>query len=331
MKAIAYTQCGGSEVLKPTERPIPVPGTGEVRVEVKVSGVNPMDWQTREEITPDGEQVPGQDGAGIIDGVGPDVDPARIGERVWLWEAAWERADGTAQEFLLLPAHQAVALGDAPFDLGGSLGVPAMTAHQCLALALRGPSRLTAGALLVAGGAGALGNAAVQLARWAGARVITKVSSADKARLALAASAHHVIDYRSEEPVAAIRSLAPAGVDLVIEGAPTANMALDLSVLAEGGTIACYNFEESPDVSVSAWELMRRNAYLVGVLVYALPLRAKLDAVAAICDALADDALRGGEGAGLPWHHFPLDQAREAHDAVQSGRTVGKALIDVTR
>src|SRR5207248_682839 len=112
MKAIVYTRTGDSDVLRLTDRPVPEPGPGEVRVRVAVSGVNPTDWKSRRRDgpTPYPELVPNQDGAGVVDAVGPDVPAARVGERVWLWEAAWQRADGTAQQYVVLSAAQAVPL-----------------------------------------------------------------------------------------------------------------------------------------------------------------------------------------------------------------------------
>src|SRR5215813_4791403 len=111
------------------ERSAGEPGPGEVRVTVHVSGVNPTDWKQRRGVMSFPEQVPNQDGAGVIDAVGSGVDASRVGERVWLWEAAFRRAGGTAQESLVLPARQAVALpAGVPFDLGASLGIPFLTA-----------------------------------------------------------------------------------------------------------------------------------------------------------------------------------------------------------
>ena len=164
MKAIVYSQTGDPDVLRLAERSLPEPGPREVRVQVRVSGVNPTDWKARRAPRPAfPEVVPNQDGAGVIEAVGPGVSPERVGERVWLWEAAWQRADGTAQEYVVLPDRQAVALPDhASFDLGASLGIPALTAHRCLTVSVGGPDRLAPGALagkmvLVAGGAGADG------------------------------------------------------------------------------------------------------------------------------------------------------------------------------
>ncbi|RAG83885.1 NADPH:quinone reductase [Streptacidiphilus pinicola] len=336
MKAIVYERSGGSEVLSLTERPVPEPGPGEVRVRVAFSGVNPTDWKSRANAQPATgvRQVPNQDGSGVVDAVGAGVDAARVGERVWIWEAAWQRADGTAQEYVVLPARQAVPLPEhASLELGASLGIPAMTAHRALTLAEDSPGRLAPGALagrtvLVAGGAGAVGNAAIQLGRWAGATVLTTVSSAEKAKLAQAAGAHHVVDYRAQDAASVIRELAPQGVDLVVEVAPTANVALDLAVLATGGTVAFYADGSGPELTVPVRDSMARNLRWLGVLVYTIPDAAKLAAVAAITAAVADGALRSGADAGLPWHRYPLTRTAEAHDAVEGG-AVGKVLIEL--
>ena len=334
MKAIVYTRGGGSDVLELRERPLPEPGPGEVRVAVRFSGVNPTDWKRRTGGDGSPEQVPNQDGSGVVDAVGAGVPAERLGQRVWLWEAAYERADGTAQEYLVLPERQAVPLPEqASLELGASLGIPAMTAHRALTLGPGAPERLAPGALagqtvLVAGGAGAVGNAAIQLARWAGATVVTTVSGPEKAALAKAAGAHHVVDYRAEDAAAAIRALAPAGVELVVEVATATNAALDLAVLATGGAVAFYSEAGVPEVTLPVRELMVRNLSWRGVLIYTIPLEAKLHAVAAIQQAVAEGALRAGAEAGLPWHHYPLERTAEAHDAVQ-GSIVGKVLIDV--
>jgi NADPH:quinone reductase-like Zn-dependent oxidoreductase len=336
MKAIVYERSGGSDVLSLIDRPLPEPGPGEVRVKVAFSGVNPTDWKSRANTPPgaSARQVPNQDGSGVVDAVGAGVDAARTGQRVWIWESAWQRPDGTAQEYVVLPARQAVPLpADASLELGASLGIPAMTAHRALTLAAGGPDRLAPGTLagrtvLVAGGAGAVGNAAIQLARWAGATVLTTVSSAEKGRLAEAAGAHHVVDYRAQDAASVIRGLAPEGVDLVVEVAATANVALDLAVLAPNGTVAFYADGSGPEVTIPVRDSMVRNLRWLGILVYTIPDAAKLAAVAAISDAVAAGALRGGEQAGLPWHHYPLARTAEAHDAVQAG-TVGKVLVEL--
>jgi NADPH2:quinone reductase len=280
------------------------------------------------------EIVPNQDGAGTIDAVGPDVATGRVGERVWIWEAAWKRANGTAQEYVVLPEHQAVALpAGASFELGASLGIPALTAHRCLTTAEGADGRLGPGSLagrivLVAGGAGAVGNAAIQLARWAGATVLTTVSGPNKARLARAAGAHTMVNYRTDDVVAAVRKTAPDGVDLVVEVAPIANAAINHAVLATAGTVATYATEDTPEMVLPVWPLMVGNVRYQFVLVYTVPGAAKAQAVADVAAAVAAGALRVGEDAGLPLHRFPLGETAAAHGSVAGG-VVGKVLIAV--
>jgi NADPH2:quinone reductase len=334
MRAVVYSETGGPEVLRLVERPVPEPGPGEVRVRVAVSGVNPTDWKARRGGLAFPEQVPNQDGAGTVDAVGDGVDPARVGERVWLWEAAWERANGTAQEYIVLPERQAVALTDeASFDLGASLGIPALTAHRCLTVSDAGPRRLGPGTLagrtvLVAGGAGAVGHAAIQLARWSGALVIATVSSNEKAALARAAGTDHVVDYTSEGATDEVRGAAPEGVDIVVEVAPAANARRDAEVLAPNGTVAAYASEGSVELTLEFRSLYSRNIRYEFVLVYTVPDEVKQDAVEDVVAAVADGALPVGEEAGLPLHRFPLEQTADAHAAVEDG-AVGKVLIDV--
>ena len=336
MRAVVYRP--GEPDLRLVDRPAPTPGPGEVLVRVAVSGVNPTDWKARRAPypgTPQGvDLVPHQDGAGSVEAVGEGVADRRPGQRVWLWEAAWRRADGTAQELLAVPAAQAVPLPDgAPLELGAALGIPALTAHRCLTVAEGGPDRLAPGALagrtvLVAGGAGAVGHAAVELARWAGARVVTTVSSPAKARLAAAAGADVVVDYRAEDATAAVRAAAPEGVHVVVEVAPAANAALDLAVLAPGGTVACYAATPGEELVLPVRDLMVGGHRWQGVFVYTVPVPAKEAAVAAVAAAVTDGALRVGEEAGLPLHDFDLADCEAAQQAVERG-AVGKVLVRV--
>ncbi len=337
MRAMTYDTTDGSWRL--VERPIPSPGPGEVRVAVRISGVNPTDWKARLSrgfaaagVT---QQVPNQDGAGVIDAVGPGVDPSRIGERVWLWEAAWQRPNGTAQEYVVIPSRQAVALPDsAAFELGASLGIPFLTAHRCLTVGEGGPLHLGPGALtgrtvLVTGGAGAVGNAAIQLARWAGAHVVTTVSSPEKARLATIAGAQNSVNYRHDDAAERLGEAAPDGFDLVVDVAVGTNLPAIWDALAPGASIASYATDDVHDLTVPIREAMFRNVRLQFVLVYTVPRLAKDRGVSDIVAALAEGAIRAGADAGLPFHRFNLDQTAEAHDAVHSG-VVGKVLIDVS-
>lgn len=339
MRTVVYSSTGDSSVLELVDRPVPEPGPGEVRVRVLVAGVNPTDWKARAAVTGPGqlafdEVSPGQDGAGVVDAVGEGVTGLSTGDRVWLYLAQHGRQIGTASEYTVQPASTVVRLPDnASYDVGASLGVPAMTAHRALTVHEDGPDRLAPGALdgrtvLVTGGAGAVGHAAIQLASWAGATVVTTVSNDDKARLAAAAGAHHVVPYTSGDPVAAIREVAPGGVDLVVDVALIQNVDLVAGVLKTRGSVAAYANTGGSEATLPFRGYMVLNARIQFVLLYTVGEAALRAAAEDVVAAVADGALEVGEEAGLPLTRFPLDQTAAAHDAVENG-AVGKVLIDL--
>jgi NADPH2:quinone reductase len=313
MRAAVYRADG---VLSVEDVETPEPGPGEVRVRVTVSGVNPTDWKARAagaEL-----QVPNQDGAGVIESVGPGVDAARVGERVWIYFAAWQRPWGTAAEYTVVPAEQAVPFA-ASDDLGASLGIPALTAYHCLLA--DGP--IEGRTVLVAGGAGAVGHAAIELARWAGARVVSTVSSDEKAALAREAGADAVVNYRDGDAVERIRAAAPDGVDRVVEVDLKSNTALDLDVAAANAVIASYAADRDHVAVIPVRRLMAPNIVLRFMLVYTIP----RDALRAAVDGVSR-AVEVGALTTLPLHRFTLDGVAAAHDAVQGG-AVGKVVIDI--
>ena len=270
----------------------------------------------------------------MVDAVGSGVTDLEIGDRVWTMLAQHTRPGGTAQESVVLPIDNVTPLPDAvSYDVGASLGVPAVTAHRALTTSEDGPDRLAPGALagmtvLVAGGAGAVGNAAIQLARWADATVISTVSSDEKATLAKAAGARHTVNYRDGDPVTTIRNLALGGVDLVVEVAPAQNLRLDLQVIRPRATIAIYAGNGGDVVTLGVRGPLSTNARLQWVLLYTVGRSALRAAAEDITAALIDGAFGVGEEHGLPVHHYLLEQTSKAHAAVEDG-AVGKVLIDV--
>jgi NADPH2:quinone reductase len=336
VRAITYRRSGGPDVLELADLPVPEPGPGEVLVRLAFSGVNPTDWKSRSTADPGpAGKTPNQDGSGTIEAVGQGVDAVLVGERVWIWEAAYQRLHGTAAEYTVVPARQTVLLGEDPsFELGAALGIPFLTAHRCLTVAESLPDRIGPGSLngrtvLVQGGAGAVGNAAIQLARYAGATVLATVSTPHKAQLAAAAGADHVIDYRQQDVVAEVRKVAPQGVDAIVEVSGAVNAGVDAQVIAHHGAVAMYADDGGAEVTVPVRLQMTANARWQFVLVYTEPRRAKEIGVEDVNAAVLDGAVRLGEEAGLPLHVFPLAQTAQAHQAVQDG-AVGKVLIDVT-
>jgi NADPH:quinone reductase len=324
MRAALYDRHGSTrEVLRVENIERPEPGPGEVRVRVEVSGVNPTDWKSRSGATPrpiDEFQIPHHDGAGVIDAVGEGVDPGRIGQRVWLYMAAGGRRWGTAAEWTVVPEHAAVPLPDsASAELGASLGVPAMTAHRCLFA--DGP--VEGKTVLVAGGAGAVGHFAIELAKRAGARVIATVSGPYKAELATKAGADLVVNYREPGAAEQISSFAgPGGVDHVVEVALGANLQLDLAVVRRPDARIVTYAAEAADPVLPVRACMTANVVLRFVLLHGVPPEALSQAARDISAVLADGALTE-----LPVIRYPLDEIAAAHEAVEGGAVVGKVLI----
>ncbi len=322
MKAALYDRMGNaSEVIRVQEVETPEAGPGEVRVRMRLSGVNPTDWKSRSGVTPgrmDSFQIPHHDGSGVIDQVGQGVDPSRAGQRVWLWMAASGRRWGTAAEWSVVPEGQAVPLPAGTSDeLGASLGVPAMTAHRCLLA--DGP---IAGAdVLVAGGAGAVGHFAIQLAKHLGARVATTVSGQEKGELAARAGADLVVNYREDGALERLRDFS-TDFARVVEVNLGANLALDLSLATPRTVIVTYA-ATGPDPNLPVRACMTANTSLRFVLLYGVP-RPQLEL--AVSDI--NDALRSGALSELPIHRFPLERCAEAQMAVEEG-AVGKVVVEL--
>ena len=320
MKAAIYRGTGPSTVLSVEEIDTPDPGPGEVRVKVAYSGVNPTDWKSRSGATgasPKDFQVPHQDGSGVVDAIGEGVTDRAVGQRVWLYLAASANPYGTAAEYSVVPAGRTVPLPDSASDeLGACLGVPALTAAHCLG----GHPEAMAGAhVLVAGGAGAVGHYAIELAKHAGAWVVTTVSSEEKAALARAAGADIVVNYRDPGAIGQVKSLAPR-MDRIVELALGANMEMDLAVSGPGTLIVVYAAEPRDPV-VPTRRFMTANASVQYVLLYNVPAPEIAQAISWTNGALATGAL-----SLLPLHLFPLADVAAAQDAVEHN-AVGKVLV----
>ena len=322
MKAAVYRRTGpAAEVLAVEDLETPEPGPGQVRVRITRAAINPTDWKTRAGRTgadPDDFQIPHQDGAGVVDAVGDGVTDREVGQRVWLYLSAFGNRYGTAAEYSVVPAERAVPLpDDASDDLGACLGVPAVTAAHCLG---GDPSALEGTTVLVAGGAGAVGHFAIGLAKHAGARVVTTVSSDEKGELARAAGADLVVNYREEGAIERVRGFAER-VDRIVEVALGANIELDLAV-SDNTTIAVYA-NEPHDPALPTRRLMVTNTTVSYVLLYNITAAAMAADVAWVRDAVASGALRP-----LASTPFGLDDVVAAQEAVENG-AVGKVMLVV--
>lgn len=320
MRAALYRRTGPArEVLEVADVERPEPGPGQVRVRVAFSGINPTDVKNRAGLsarTIDGFQVPHMDGSGVVDAVGPGVDAARVGERVWLLLAADGNRYGTAAEFCVVPEHKAVALPDGvDLELAATLGVPAVTAADCLFR----DGGIEGQDVLVAGGAGGVGRAAVQLAKHGGARVIATVSTPEKAEIARAAGADLVVGYREPDVVERIRDFSP-GVSRVVEVSLSANAGLDAAVVGRDAVVVSYA-TDGGDPTLQARAALLSSTTFRYMLLYNLALDVLARAVARV-----DDALRAGALDLPPVQRFDLDDVARAQEAQEAG-PVGRVLI----
>ena len=323
MRAAYYEQNGSArDVLRVGDVETPQAGPGEVRVKLATSGVNPSDVKSRQGSTRKiawPRLIPQSDGAGVIDQVGDGIAKSRLGERVWVWNGQWKRAFGTAAEFIALPAAQAVKLPDKiSFEAGACLGIPAMTAIHAVALA--GTEKDST--VLVAGGAGSVGQYAIQFAKVLGATVVTTISSPEKAAAAREAGADHIIDYRREDVGERVMELTgKRGVDAVIEMDLAANAKLIPFVLRPKGSVIVYGTGAAA-ASLPAYFCLTQSIRVQFFLVYELDTRERERAVSAIGRALEQGKLANR----IATPTYTLADIAAAHDAVERG-TIGNVIV----
>lgn len=325
MKAITYRSFGTAEdVLELVDMPEPVAGPGEVVVQVKATGINPSDVKLRGGARPGAVMqypvvIPHSDGAGVIVAVGADVDPARVGERVWIWNGQWQRAFGTGAEYIALPSEQAVFLPETTsFAEGACFGIPAMTAWY--ALYADGP--IADKTVLVTGGAGTVGRYACQMAALGGARVITTVSSQEKAAHS---GADEFVNYRTQNVTQAVMDMTDgAGVDRIVEVDFAANQDASLGLIRPGGTIASYASASQMRPELDFYGFMFKNIRLHMLIVYQLDAVARRRGEAQLTEWLEQGVLTH---AVVPAGH--LADAAAAHKMVEAGEKMGTVVLEV--
>lgn len=322
MRAVQYQAAGpAADVLQVVALPEQHPAPGEVRVALEYSAVNPTDVKRRLVESPGITEflVPHHDGAGVIDEVGEGIPQSRIGERVWVFHGAHDRAHGTAAESICLPAEQAVALPPNVSLIEGALiGIPMMTAAHTIRLADVREDHT----IVITGGGGAVGSAAIALASLRGANVIATVSSADKAEIARTSGAHHVVDYRHED-VATVLTALDVQVNAVIDVAIGRHLPAYSAHLADGARIVSYS-SDATEALVPVRPLMFANAHIAFFVIYSLP---EQDILTARDDVTA--ALLAGVRPSLPRHVFDMQECAAAHEHVEA-RSLGRAVIRLT-
>ena len=328
MRAVWYERFGpAGEVLTAGEVDTPGPGPGEVLVRLAFSGVNPSDAKARSGGRPGVTKppfpriIPHSDGAGVIAAVGDGVDPARRGERVWIWNVQWQLVFGTAAAYIALPEHQAVALPEGvSLEAGACLGIPGLTAAQTVF----GGGEVAGKTVLVSGGAGAVGHNAVQLARWGGARVIATASPAAAERVQ-AAGAEHVFDYADPELGARIMDVTDGhGIDRAVEVEFGQNAALLAEVMAPLGTIAAYGSAKDMTPQLPFGPFLFKALKIDITLIYLLPGGSRRAAIDRLHAALATGALVPEISA-----RYPLQDCAAAQEAVLAPGRAGAVLLEI--
>ena len=324
----AYFEAFGParDVLTINEIDTPVPDPGQVLVRLSTSGVNPSDVKKRAGSFPnlldDGLVIPNSDGAGVIQAVGDGVDQNRVGERVWVYQAQFARRFGTAAEFVAIDDVRAPVLpGNASFEVGACLGIPAMTAHRCVYADGDVPGQ----SILITGGAGRVGYYAIQWAKLGGARVIATASNADDEATCRQAGADRVVNHRDEQfPSAVLDANGGAAVDRIVDVEFGANLPASLKVLRTGGTIATYSSTQVAEPVLPFFQMMYQDITLRFVIVYAMPEAAKQAAIDDITTALENDELQHRIAKVLP-----LDDIATGNEMIEEGSIRGAVLLSM--
>ena len=325
MQAAWFDRFGSaSEVLMVGEQPLPEVEPDQVLVRLHTSGVNPSDVKKRAGSFPDlldnGFVIPHSDGAGVIEAVGSGVAENRVGERVWVYQAQYGRRFGTAAEYVAIGGVRAVSLPDnTSFEVGACLGIPAMTAHRCVFA--DGPVK--GQTVLVTGGAGRVGNYAIQWAKQAGANVVATSCNPEDDQTCIDAGADALVSHREPDWGAGVLDkIGGIPVDRVIDVEFGANLPEVLKLIRTSGTIATYASMQVPEPQIPFFKMMYLDLTLKLVIVYSMPEDAKQQAVADITSTLETDDLQHRVA-----HTLPLSDIVKAHELIETGGFRGSVLV----
>lgn len=328
MKAIQFSEAGAAgKVLKQVDVAPAQPEPNEVCVRVAWSAVNPTDVKRRSsgrELGMFSPIISGNDGSGVIESVGGNIDPGMIGKNVWIFGAQAGRPMGTTAEFCTLPAYMAPELPDGTSLLEGAcLGVPAVTAYY--SIYSDGP--VEGKTVMVSGGGGRVGAYAVQMAKLGGARVIAMVGTAENEAYVKTLGADHVINYRNDDVVAKVREITQGrGVDRLSEVAFGANVKLFPEIMAQNSMITSYSSDAVAEPALPFASLMFKNITIRPFTIYALNEATKRSAFAAINAMLVLGKLKHRVAAK---HPFTLAGVIAAHEMIEANKAAGVCAINI--
>ena len=326
MKAVWYTKTGNaSDVLQIGELDDPLPNVGEVLVKIKTSGVNPSDVKIRAGAR--GELqfprvIPHSDGGGEIVGVGEGVDKNRIGERVWIWNGAFGRANGTCAELISLPEFQAVKINnEVSYESAACMGIPASTAYY--GLLANGPIKNKT--VLISGGAGAVGFYGIQIAKLSGANVITTISNDEKAEIANNAGADKVINYKNENVLEEIMEYTENdGVDRIFEVEFGGNLPINEKIIKPNGVIAAYGSMAEMEPKLPFYNLMFKGVKIDTFLIYSIEKKFREEILNGLSELLNQNSLKH-----IISQTYSINDVVSAHKAIESGSVIGNIVIEI--
>mgnify|MGYP001324702945 CR=1 FL=1 len=326
MKAVWYTKTGkAADVLKVGELDDPVPVAGEVLVKIKTSGINPSDVKTRAGARGDLQfprVIPHSDGSGEIVDVGEGVDRNRIGERVWIWNGAFGRADGTCAELISLPEFQAVKINnDVSYESAACMGIPASTAYY----GILADGSVKGKTVLISGGAGAVGFYGIQMAKLSGANVITTISSDEKAEIANNAGADKVINYKNENVLEEIMEYTENdGVDRIFEVEFGGNLPINEKIIKPNGVIAAYGSMAEMEPKLPFYNLMFKGVKIDTFLIYSIEKKFREEILNGLSELLNQNSLKH-----IISQTYSINDVVSAHKAIESGSVIGNIVIEI--
>jgi len=326
MKAVWYTKTGkAADVLKVGELDDPVLVAGEVLVKIKASGINPSDVKTRAGARGDLQfprVIPHSDGSGEIIGVGEGVDKNRIGEKVWIWNGAFGRANGTCAELISLPEFQAVKINnDVSYGSAACMGIPASTAYY----GVLANGSVKGKTVLISGGAGAVGFYGIQIAKLSGANVITTISSDEKAEIANIAGADKVINYKNENILEEIMEYTENdGVDRIFEVEFGGNLPINEKIIKPNGVIAAYGSMAEMEPKLPFYNLMFKGVKIDTFLIYSIEKKFREEILNGLSELLNQNSLKH-----MISKTYSIDDIVNAHVAMESGSVIGNIIIEI--
>jgi NADPH2:quinone reductase len=327
MKAAWFEKFGSAvDTIIIGEQPKPEVKDGEVLVKLKTTGVNPSDVKKRMGAFPNlldgGSVIPHSDGAGVIEAVGAGVPKSRIGERVWVYQAQYTRKLGTAAEYVAIDASRAAILPDnTSLEIGACLGIPAMTAHRVV----MSDGDLTGQTVLITGGAGRVGNYAIQWAKLAGAKVITTASNPIDEATCREAGADLVVNHREANWGETVQDVNDGEkVDRVVEVEFGFNLPEVLKCIRIGGVIATYGNSQIKEPKLPFVQMLFMDLTIKMTIVYAMPETAKQQAIKDIYSALSADQLKH-----RVTHVLPFKQMAKSHELIEQSNLRGCVIVDI--